>query len=1169
MSVQFELGGPLLDGVFAIEASAGTGKTYSLTGLVARHVAERGLRPDQLLMVTFTRASTADMRDRTRVACRHLLRVLETAPEVRSSLSVDPWMLDVLDDVEEENVRRRANLRAFLAAYDEATITTIHGFCQLVLNRAGLASPALGDVTLVGDASDTVAQVVSDVLIGPFSEHPDLFGDSPTGTNRSMNTAVSDLKKIVKAVMGNPSTVHIPDISPEDLRAELVQLDPEHRWAVIVERIISTVQDRRRAARVFGYDDLIHSVTDMLVSERSDRIIRSLRDQFRLVMIDEFQDTDIAQWTIFERAFVRPLGGPDDGGVSSVAVGVVGDPKQAIYRFRGADIDAYRSAIDSISNKVELITNFRSNARLIEAVNTLFAGVTFGDSSISYRQVAARSGPDDEGIVGHLPLEIRHLPYCEEAGSHLMASNLNKSDQIAFENGTFDKWAINSDVAMELIYTDMVKSISELIESGEIIDKSGKKRTIRPGDIAVLVRSHSHAERIRDIFSAAKIPAVRYRARSVFESPAAFEWRIFLAALAAPSRIDRVRACALSVFGRSDIGSMLSRRGVEVEMWQRTIAEWSQDVLQVGLSTVYFRLRSDPMFMTRVMGEMDGERLLTDLDHIAEILAGMPDLELGGGAADCLQILERLASEAGDDDEFQRRIETDAEAVHIATIHHSKGLEFPVVFLPTLMKMHAGSETPFVFSSEGRRVIDLATPVEWTWEDSDFPNRDDRKEAASADITSDLMRMLYVAVTRAEQKVVLYWTPVKSAGDSSLGRLFFAPWTEYGPEIDPHSGVPSKATLTKSKVEMLSILEKIAGRSPQIQVGEVDRKGVVSAVEIATTRSTTNVEVASFTRTAPVRRSSWGKWSYSGVANALGTVHSAMAEPFVPGADEGRGTSLDTPGTAPDTGTILFPDDLYGAAFGSRIHKIFEAIDPSAGDLLTEVRRAVARQFEGQIETSVFERLIRAIETVHRTPLGPIFEGRDLASIDRRDRLVEMIFDMRIPNTAIPVSTIGRLLTEHLDGSHPFAAYGAQLMQRAERLRMAGFLYGEVDAVFRLHRADGSWTTIISDYKTNLLHRRGTDDPLASYRHDELVHVMADDHYVLQALLYQVALHRYLRWRVSEYRPDVHLGGIAYLFVRGLIGPDTPVGATGDPCGVFTWQPPQSLIEALDEELTR
>lgn len=1168
MTAVFDLAGPLLEGVFAIEASAGTGKTYSLTGLVARHVAERGLRAEQLLMVTFTRAATADMRDRTRDSCRSLLRLLETAPLERSDLGADAWMLDVLSGDENVDVERAGNLRAFLGRYDEATITTIHGFCQLVLNRSGLLSPALGDVTLVGDASETIAQVVSDILIGPLSENPNLFGDSPSGSERSIGTCVADLEKIVKAVMSNPSTLRIPAVTTIDDRADVSEADAHEWWATTVERVLSVVHERRRAARVFGYDDLIHSVRDLLSGDDGQRVVRSLRDQFRLVLIDEFQDTDIGQWTIFDDAFVRPTGRLDKA--STVAIGVVGDPKQAIYRFRGADIDAYRSAVSSIDQRVELVTNYRSNSRLITAVNHLFDGVTFGDSTIAYRQVSSRPGPVDEGIVGQTPLEIRYFPYCTQGGSSPITSGLRKAERLELENGTLDKWAVNTDLAMDHVYADMLASIADLIGSGSLIDKSGRPRPIRPGDIAVLVRSHSHAERIRDEFAKARIPAVRYRASSVFKTSAALEWRIFLAALAAPSRIDRIRAVALSVFGRAQIGDVSDGLdgNTEIESWQRTIAEWSAEVHRLGLPSVYFRLRCDRVFMTRVMSEVDGERLLTDLDHIAEVLASSPEVARGAGAADCLALLDRLADEAGEDDEFQRRIETDAEAVHIATIHHSKGLEFPVVFLPTLMKMYPGGETPFVFSSGGRRVIDLATPVEWTWAEGSEQSRDDRKAAVAADITSDLMRMLYVAVTRAEHKVVMYWTPLRSAADSSLGRILFAPRTEGRVNIDPLSGVPEKGKIPKSNREMRETLEYFTNPCPDITIREVGHDLTAVPVVPPHEMESENVAVADFTRREPVRRPGWGKWSYSGIANTLGTVSAALAEPFVPGADEGHSRHARLAMSADTQQSLLFPDHLFGATFGSRIHEIFEAVDPSSPDFVSHLHHEVSRRFDRTVDSATVSSVVGAIEAVCRTPLGPLFEGGDLAAIAPKDRLAEMVFDMRIPDSPVAVSRIGRILTEHLEVGDPFIAYGETLVSSAARIRMAGYLYGEIDALFRIHRADGTWSAIVSDYKTNLLHEPTAANPLESYDRANLARVMAEDHYVLQALIYQVAVHRYLRWRIDEYRPDVHLGGIAYLFVRGLIGPDTPVGSHGEPMGVFTWKPPISLIEALDAELS-
>ena len=1170
MSSVFDTSGPLLQGVFAIEASAGTGKTYSLTSVVARHVAERALRPDQLLMVTFTRAATAEMRDRTRDVCRALLGVLEADSDRRDSLGAEPWMLDTLSDDEGENELRAANLRSFLSAFDEATITTIHGFCQQILNRAGLSSPALGNATLAGDSSEAIGQVVADVLIGPLADDPDFLGDADSDEEKKLSSVIEVLKKTVRAVMGNPSTVRIPESDAADVSADLLALPPSERWAAVVDKVVRTVHERRRASGTFGYDDLIHSVVEMLLGGEGERIARALRDQYRLVLIDEFQDTDVGQWTIFDTAFIGPLDDPRAESESAISLGIVGDPKQAIYRFRGADIDAYRGAIASIDQKVELLTNFRSNAKLIDAVNELFDAVTFGDPSIAYRQVASRPSPEDEGLVGHVPLDIRVVPYSTEAGSSPKKSGLRKAERTQLELGTLDKWNMNTDLALEIVYADMAESIANLIESGAIIDSKGSRNDIRPGDIAVLVRSHSHAERIRNLFATAGIPAVRYRARSVFESPAALEWRVFLSALAAPSRTDRVRAAALSVFGRSTIDSVASdgAGNADFDLWQRTCAEWSSDVVRVGLPNLYFRLRSDSRFMNRVMGEVEGERLLTDLDHIAEVLAVSPALAHGAGPSDCLQVLEQFIVDADEEDEFQRRIETDAESVHIATIHHSKGLEFPVVFLPTAMKMIPGDEKPFIFSSNGRRVIDLATPVEWMWDDEEFATRDDRKNAAAADITGDLMRMLYVAVTRAQHKVVLYWTPLKSAANSSLGRLLFAPRIDGMLQIDAASGVPEKGDVPTSNAAMKTALEAFAARSEHIQVTEVVSRRVRKRRVAGSASKTGSVSVAAFTRAEPVRRPGWGKWSYSGVANTLGAIQSAMAEPFIPGADEGRDRITHQP-SSNSAGGVLFPDSLSGAVFGSRVHEIFESIDPSSVDLDEMIAREVDLRFSLRSEPTTAASLTGAIAAACRTPLGPVFGGASLSEMSARDRLAEMVFDMRIPDTPVPVSKVGELLVEHLEAGDPFVDYGRSLIQSASRIRMAGYLYGEVDAVFRVRRADGTWNALISDYKTNLLHDSSSRDPLDAYRRENLSRVMAEDHYVLQAIFYQVALHRYLRWRVPGYRPESHLGGIAYLFVRGLIGPDAPVDESGHPSGVFAWRPPLALIEALDREFTQ
>ncbi|MFM7126346.1 MAG: UvrD-helicase domain-containing protein, partial [Actinomycetota bacterium] len=408
------LDGPLPWGRFVIEASAGTGKTYSLTALVARQVAENGLRPDQLLMVTFTRSAATDMRHRTRLQVRALATALQASIE-GTEIESEPWMAPVITGDGTEDALRLERLEAFIATYDEATISTIHGFLQIVLNRVGLSSPVHGEVSLVEDPSTLIRQVVSDLVIGALAEDPLMFDGLPTSTSKNPLTIGSTLKALVsatKTVLGNLDSVIQPMVDDVDVATSLSKLPGEKRWAVLVERAVRTVRDRLDQSEQLGFDGLVTATRDLLQGPDADVVVASLRQQFRVVMVDEFQDTDHVQWAILSRLFLR-----GDSEEAGTAFGTVGDPKQAIYRFRGADIEAYHEATFGVEQTSALITNYRSNASWITAVNSLFEGVRFGSDDIVYRSVTARSGVAEEGVVGSPVLEIRWVPHSEEAGS--------------------------------------------------------------------------------------------------------------------------------------------------------------------------------------------------------------------------------------------------------------------------------------------------------------------------------------------------------------------------------------------------------------------------------------------------------------------------------------------------------------------------------------------------------------------------------------------------------------------------------------------------------------------------------------------------------------------------------------------------------------------------------
>lgn len=1163
-----QLNGPLPTGRFAIEASAGTGKTFSLTSIVARHVAEGGLRADQLLMVTFTRAAARDMRHRTRLQVRALAMALTSRLDpTADEIEPEPWMV-ITEDPAENRVRLE-RLEAFLAAYDEATITTIHGFLQIVLGRVGLRGPVHPDVSLVEDPSDLIRQVVSDLLVGALALDPSLFDDGERPDPLKVSTIEKGVVSGVKTVLGNLDSIIEPRVTPLDHDAALSTLPVEKRWAVLVDRAVTEVRQRLETSDQLGFDGLVTAVRDLLDGPGGSAVADAVRHQFRVVLVDEFQDTDQVQWEILSRFFL-PEAEAEGGSVASGAFGTVGDPKQAIYRFRGADIEAYRHAVSDVEQLSALDTNFRSNAELITALNSLFDGVQFGAEDIVYRPVHSRPGPKGEGVIGSPALEIRWIPYSEAAGSGHPA-RLNNAQKLALESGTLDLWKLNSEDMVDVIYNDVAHEIATLIGGTMMIDRSGEPRSVEPGDIAVLVPSHKHAERMFQVLSVAGIPAVRYRTQNVFESRAAQDWQILLDALCQPTRASLVRACMVSAFGEFTIEDLVDWdddvAATMVGHWQQECAQLAVRLQREGVAGLHHFLRSRHRLESRLVPRPGGERLLTDLDHIAEALAGRPGLRRGATAADVRRELTALRSDSRQVDEYQRRIESDDAAVHLATIHFSKGLEFPIVFLPTMFKTNSMNDA-YVYNEDGERHVDVAHKVQWS--DGKLSSEDRKQQAQAADL-GDEMRKLYVAATRAEQKLIIHWTQVRGSFTSALGRVLLGRDEDGNIVNDSESHAPreNKAITNAAIAANLDHLRKAA---PSLDVTTVDPHTSAVRRVVSPTESVGELSVAEFERTTPLQRFGWRKWSYSRMSRHLHNREADDATDAAPGSDEDRRGQDDDErfgaGSVPGGGAVAagieFPDHLSGTRFGSMVHGMLERLDPSAEGFQRELARLVGARGRTLSEDSA-TRLVSALVAAAETPIGGVFGDRSLAMIPGGDRLTEVKFELRLPQDhAIGLDEIGTLMMDHLAPDDPFLAYGRSLTTATPVTHIAGSLYGEIDAVFRLTDDGGRTQYVVSDYKTNLLHERDDASPLEMYRPKNLVEIMKEGDYVLQALLYSVALHRYLRLRLADYDPERHYGGVAYLFVRGMVGPDVPRDEHGQPYGVLHWKPRSALIEALD-----
>ncbi len=1130
-----------LSGRMVVEASAGTGKTYSLTALVVRYVAERGLAASDLLVVTFTRAAAAELRDRTRRALFDARQVLATGE------APDNWMQALLTTPGEMQERRR-NIEAAIASFDDATISTIHGFCQQALRQLGLRSGARLGSDLAENAADVVDEVCRDLVVQRLVAQVDAL--SWPDISRNVPAAVlKRLKEAVTALLNNPGAVAAPAPglampSSKDSAERLTA------WTEVVDEAVRRVRERRTERHELGYDDLVTQLRDAVVDPVHGVEARSmLQSRYRLVLVDEFQDTDPVQWQIFDHAF----SGPE----SSSMVITVGDPKQAIYRFRGADVHAYLRATEGVA-KQELLKNFRSDRDLVNATLGLIGGVHLGDPRIAVTHVETPESAPQRALPKAAPLQIRWVPrHAELLGGKEPTTYRKRAKRTI---GT----PLSSPVARRSILGDLVRSVVDMLE----------QEPLAPGDIAVLVPTHATAEQVVRALQQAGVPVVRTRTGSVFATEAAQQWRLLLAALERPSYAPFVRAAGLGVFLHEEPHALDPDASGSVEcvsLLQQRCAQWADALADHSILTWYHRIRSQSGVVQHLLANLSGERELTDLDHIAELLAAeLPGT--GHSPSAVRRSLEQFISEAdgAEDGPQMRRIDSDAQAVQVTTLHASKGLQYPVVLLPFSWNRKR-LRGPLIYNGPDGRVIDVATKQGWNGgipEDS-VKGRDHR---SSVERRGDDLRLLYVGLTRAQHRTIVWWAAGDDTAKGALTTVLFDR-DEHGEPLNtepkllgPRGGIsPEIPSFEPTDDEVRAALGAIADRSPGlIDVSTVPARTPVQRwAGTGETASTVELAIADPGGRTAVD-TAWRRWSFSGVLRTRNEPWAPMPVhvPPVTGGHDEPGTDDDTELGAASVAVPL-AEVAAGTAFGTLVHEVFEHYDPTSDDLEAELAAVVAealRRHRLPVDPAV---LARGLVLAATTPLGPLADGLRLADIGRPHRLAELEFDLPLADERIHAADIGHVLLDTLPDGDVMRPYAADLAGGRFDVDLAGYLTGSIDAVLRIPSVDGHRYVVV-DYKTNRLHARGAADPLAAYRPDLLVDAMEHSDYPLQALLYSVALHRYLRWRLPGYRPEDHLGGIAYLFVRGMVGPSTPV-YQGVPHGVFAWKPPAATVVGLEE----
>jgi len=1120
----FDVLGPLPTGVTVLEASAGTGKTYTIAALTARYVAD-GLPLEHLLVVTFTRAATSELRERVRDRLVSAERALDEVVGGAPPPADDEVAKHLANGSQQEVRERRDRLSRAVADFDAATITTTHGFCLEVLDGLGFAGDIERDTQFVEDLRDLMDEVVDDFYVRKFLRQTPEFARAQAGA-------------IVRAAVANPAA----HLEPSQPATDSV---PAMRVA-LAQRARNELERRKRLAAVMTYDDLLTRLNDTLEGPGGADVAARLSARFRVVLVDEFQDTDPVQWEIMRRAF---------GDAGSTLV-LIGDPKQAIYAFRGADVYAYLEAARSAVQRATLTTNWRSDQPLLTAYDALFARAQLGHEGIVYRDTTSATANTTQRLSGapdSSPLRVRVVR--------------RGPPQVAV---TRYGYAVTGD-ARDHIATDLAADVVELLSSGALIETRAQdgtvcgRDTVAPGDLAVLVRTRRQAVLVRDALDELDVPAVINGAGSVFASDPAQDWLTLLQALERPTSTLRARAAALTPFLGWSAARLAAASDDDLEELHSRLHEWAEVLRTRGVAPLTATITASQQLPARMLAFEDGERELTDLRHVAQLLHGAATSDHLGTSALTAWLRRRIAEAADEGDEQRiRRLESDAAAVQILTIHGSKGLEFPIVYCPFLWEptwIPSTVEPVFFHDPHNgdRRTLDVGL------EGSEF---EEHKKRQRVELRGEDLRLAYVALTRARHQAVIWWAGSSDSRHSPLSRLL---WCR-----DEHGAVLADGRKTCSDEAAYARFQELAATVP----GHV---GVTWSIPGLPTVWASDIDRDAKLAAATFDREldhAWRRTSYSAITADAASEHRVDSEPEEDveldeeGAEAGPAAPVEDDPLGLRSIPSLLADMPGGTHVGSLLHEVLEAVEFDAEDLAREMsdrldEGRVRRPVEVGDSAAVVTGLCAAIST----PLGLLVGDRSLRDLARADRVDEMVFELPLvggedATGSLTAAALGKALQAGLPADDPLHAYGARLADPTLWRALRGYLTGSVDLVFRIPGEDGRTRYGIADYKTNRLGAFGTPLTLFDYRASALRAEMYRSHYALQGLLYTVALHRFLRWRATDYNPDTDIAGVFYLFLRGMGGADAPRDRDGGaPCGVFAWRPPAGLVTSLSDLL--
>lgn len=1228
-----------------IEASAGTGKTYTISGLYLRLLLGHGelapLTCEQILVVTFTNAATQELRHRIR-------NRIQLAFKCFLGLRVEDEFIEALYQAFPASERPLALRRLDLAlkSLDEAAIFTIHGFCQRVLSDMAFESSLLFESEFTLDDSEFLHHSVRDFwretcyplpsylaqeINAHFSEPGALAAKLRPllGASQAMpSVAVTDFSKLsqqltaslsrfkllwqshhqatfdtlhslplngqrfgkaadgypklaamfdalshwVKHGQGLPPTKYLSQLALSDLKlnkggtvpspSEAPLLEHMDQLLALIEQLIPAflvkARDGIRARfaaqkdqrNMLTPDDLLLTLAKALGDEsHSHSLTKAIAQRFPIALIDEFQDTDPLQFTIFNHIY-------GEKEASTLSLLMIGDPKQAIYAFRGADIYTYISARNQTKAHYSLDTNYRSSSQLVKGVNRLFSqhDDPFISQAIPFECVRTPASADNKCLI--------------EAGADVSALRIKLLSEHV-------ELGLNKTRARSLLAGDAASEIRRLLTQAQTGECRIKDTPLIAKDIAVLVRDRNEAAVMKAALMERGIGAVFLSRDSVFNTLEAREMLLILRALAKPKDERALRAALASeLMGYSSLHiHQFNYDEIQRQQVLAQFSHWHQIWQTKGVMPAIITLANASGLIPRFLAQSDinkatlaqaglmdtsasdddsydvdlgaelasGERRLTDFRHLAELLQ-QKATELDGSSA-LINWFEQQLIATAPVDEQQLRLESEQNLVQIVTIHKSKGLEYPVCFVPFISLARGGNKrpSPILFHSQGQLIWDVL-------------GTDEAYEQYKQETLAEDLRLLYVALTRPVYLCYLYI--------ANQSRMLKA-----GISSQLHeTGIGYLLGAKDKQVDFAFIQAKVDG------IATLDAIKIEYLEDPIDTRPLASIKQDNLSLSPKVLanrpRQSWRVGSYSGLVK-----HSAH-EKTAPGADDENFDdellrALSSPNSqaladesAPEPMQTLASDETQvavddseillnrfsferGANAGSFMHTVLELFDFTKADteLVPAIEQAMVQYgFDKALWLAPLtlwyqEILATPLYINTQDPVGTQLSAFSLSELSDGQTLVEMEF--YLPIEELDCSKLNQLLK----------TFGYKADLSFDTLK--GMLKGFIDLIFEFQ---GQY--FIADYKSNHL-----GNSLDDYQTSDMLKAMDAHQYHLQYIIYTLALHRYLSLRQQDYAYDKHIGGCFYLFLRGMSPNNTADTLTS---GVYFNKPPLGLIQGLD-----